>query len=170
MEWITLAEKCIWFGLAALGFSVLFNVPNRTMLSIYLMGAAGGITKVILMQMEVNPILATLAGATLIGLISISAAHNKHSPPLVFAIPAVIPMVPGVLAYRMMIGLIKLSGTVAPESYTQVLSETITNGLKVMFILMSLAGGVALPMLVTRKESAKHIRFRKMSEEENSDG
>lgn len=170
MEWITLAEKCIWFGLAALGFSVLFNVPQRTMLSIYLMAAAGGFTKVLLIALGANVIVGTLAGATLIGLISIYAAHNKHSPPLVFAIPAVIPMIPGIFAYRMMLGLIKLSGNVPPESYSQVLSETVSNGLKVMFILMSLAGGVAIPMLITRKESAKHIRFRRMNDEEYSDG
>lgn len=160
MEWITLLEKCIWSGLAALGFSVLFNVPQRTLLSIFAMGAAGGFVRVLFLEFGANPVLAALAGATLVGILSISAAHNKHSPPLVFAIPAVIPMVPGVLAYRSMIGLIKLSGTLPPESYAQVLYDTVSNGLKVMFILMSLAGGVAIPMLLTRKESAKHIRFK----------
>jgi uncharacterized membrane protein YjjB (DUF3815 family) len=170
MDWITLLEKCIWFGLAALGFSILFNVPQRTMVSIYLMAAAGGFTKVLLIALGANVIVGTLAGAILIGIISISAAHNKHSPPLVFAIPAVIPMIPGIFAYRMMLGLIKLSGNVPPESYSQVLSETVSNGLKVMFILMSLAGGVAIPMLITRKESAKHIRFKRMNDEEYSDG
>lgn len=107
-----------------------------------------------------------MAGAALVGTVSIMAAHNRHAPPLVFAIPAVIPMVPGVFAYRMMMGLIELSGTLPPESYTQVLAETVNNGLKVMFILISLAVGVALPMLLTRKESAKHIRFRPIDEEE----
>jgi uncharacterized membrane protein YjjB (DUF3815 family) len=170
MDWITLLEKCIWFGLAALGFSILFNVPQRTMVSIYLMAAAGGFTKVFLIALGANVIVGTLAGAILIGIISISAAHNKHSPPLVFAIPAVIPMIPGIFAYRMMLGLIKLSGNVPPESYSQVLSDTVSNGLKVMFILMSLAGGVAIPMLITRKESAKHIRFKPMNDEEYSDG
>jgi uncharacterized membrane protein YjjB (DUF3815 family) len=168
MEWLTLGEKCLWSGLAALGFSVLFNVPQRTLLSIFAIGAAGGLVRVLFLQVEVNPVLAALAGATLVGVLSISAAHNKHSPPLVFAIPAVIPMVPGLLAYRMMIGLIKMSGTLPPEAYTQVLYDTVNNGLKVMFILMSLAGGVAIPMLLTRKESAKHLRFR--TEEEDEDG
>jgi len=33
-----------------------------------------------------------------------------------------------------------------------------------MFILMSLATGVAIPMLITRKDSAKEIRFRKVKD------
>jgi uncharacterized membrane protein YjjB (DUF3815 family) len=111
-----------------------------------------------------NVIVSTLAGATLIGFLSIFFAHRKHSPPPIFAVPSVIPMVPGIFAYRMMLGLISLAGEVNPETYHQILSETINNGLKVMLMLMSLAGGVGIPMLITRKESAKDIRFSKALE------
>ena len=169
MEWISLIEKCMWSGVAALGFAVLFNVPPRTLLSIFAIGAAGGLVRVVFGEALHNPVVAALAGATLVGVLSIYAAHNKHSPPLVFAIPAVIPMVPGLMAYRMMIGLIKLSGSLPPETYSQVLYETVNNALKVMFILMSLAGGVAIPMLLSRKESAKHLRFR-LPEDDNEEG
>lgn len=169
MEWITLIEKCTWSGVAALGFAVLFNVPPRTLLSIFAIGAAGGLARAVFVEALHNPVVAALAGATLVGVLSISAAHNKHSPPLVFAIPAVIPMVPGLMAYRMMIGLIKLSGSLPPEAYSQVLYDTVNNALKVMFILMSLAGGVAIPMLLSRKESAKHLRFRLTDDGDEAD-
>jgi uncharacterized membrane protein YjjB (DUF3815 family) len=161
IDLLTLLEKSIWFGLAAVGFAVLFNVPVRTLFSIFLMGALGGLTKTICMNFEINIILATLAGATLVGFLSILSAHIRHAPPPVFAIPAVIPMIPGIFAYRMMLGLITLASEVNPQTYHQVLSETINTGLKVMLILMSLAGGVGIPLLITRKESAKEIRFSK---------
>ncbi len=161
MEWLVLIEKGMWFGLAAVGFAILFNVPLRAIIPVFILGALGGISKTILLLFEVNVIVSTLAGATLIGFLSIPFAHKKHAPPPIFAIPAVIPMVPGIFAYRMMLGLISLAGTIDPASYTQILSETVNNGLKVMLILMSLAGGVGIPMLITRKDSAKDIRFRK---------
>jgi uncharacterized membrane protein YjjB (DUF3815 family) len=162
MEWLTLLEKGIWFGLAAIGFAVLFNVPKRTLLPIYVMAATGGLCKVFLMHAEVNVILASLAGATAIGFMSIWFAHVRHAPPPVFAIPSVIPMVPGIFAYRMMLGLMNLSGKIDPEKFSQVLSETTNNGLKVMFILMALAGGVGIPLLITRKESAKEINIKRL--------
>ncbi|MEI7523918.1 MAG: threonine/serine exporter family protein [Mariniphaga sp.] len=159
LEFISIFEKGIWFGFAALGFGVLFNVPQRALLIIWLMGAAGGLTKLLLMHFSIDIVLATFAGATLVGILSVSAAHNKHAPPLVFSIPAVIPMVPGAFAYRMMLGLIKLSGTaVTNETYSQTLGETASNGLKTLFILISLAVGVAIPMLISRKETIKRIR------------
>ena len=159
LELLMILEKGIWFGFAALGFAVLFNVPQRTLIVIWMLGAVGGMTKLLLMQTNIGIVVATLAGAAVIGVLSVSAAHNKHAPPLVFSIPSVIPMVPGAFAYRMMLGLIKLAGTaVTDPTYHQTLAETTSNGLKTMFILMSLAAGVSIPMLISRKDTIKKIR------------
>ena len=163
MDWIEIFEKGIWFGLAAIGFAILFNVPVRTLSTIWVLGALGGITKLVLMHFNVGVVIGSFGGAALIGFFSIYAAHNKHSPPMVFAIPSVIPMVPGAFAYRMMIGMMHLAADSVGDDYNRILSETVNNGLKATFILMSLAFGVALPMLITRKESAKNIRLRKRS-------
>ena len=161
IEWLLILEQGIWFGIAAIGFAVLFNVPFRALLPVFIMGALGGLTKTFILQFGVNVIVASFMGAALIGLLSIPFAHKKHAPPPIFAIPAVIPMVPGILTYRIMLGLINMAGTVNPATYTQIMSETVNYSLKVMLILMSLAGGVAIPMILTRKDSAKEIRFRK---------
>jgi len=161
LEFLMILEKGIWFGFAALGFAILFNVPQRTLKIIWLMGAAGGITKLMLMQFNIGIVIATFAGASLVGVLSVYAAHNKHAPPLVFSIPSVIPMIPGAFAYRMMLGLMQLSGTaVSTSTYYQTMAETMSNGLKTMFILMALAVGVAIPMLVSRKETIKKIRHK----------
>lgn len=161
LVFLSILEKGIWFGFAALGFAVLFNVPQRTLLIVWLIAAAGGLTKLILMQFDIGIVVATFIGASLVGILSVSAAHNKHAPPLVFSIPSVIPMVPGAFAYKMMLGLIKLSGTsVTDETYFQTLADTTSNGLKTMFILMVLAAGVAIPMLISRKETIKKIRHK----------
>ncbi len=159
MELFTLLEKGIWFGFAALGFAILFNVPRRTLFIIWIIAALGGLTKLILIQQNLEITIATFAGASLIGMLSVYAAHTKHAPPLVFSIPAVIPMVPGIFAYRMMLGLMKLSSTAATsDTYSVSLSETVSYGLKTLFILMALAVGVAIPMLISRKETIKKVK------------
>ena len=161
LEILMILEKGIWFGFAALGFAVLFNVPKRALLIVWLIGAAGGLTKLLLMQYTIGIVIATFAGASLVGILCVSAAHNKHAPPLVFSIPAVIPMIPGAFAYKMMLGLMKLSETaISNTTYYQILAETTSNGLKTVFILMALAAGVAIPMLISRKETVKKIRHK----------
>jgi uncharacterized membrane protein YjjB (DUF3815 family) len=157
MEWYHFFEKGLWFGLAALGFAILFNVPIRTLLIIFFLGAAGGLTKTFILQYDISVILATLGGATVIGTLSIFAAFNKHATPMVFAIPSVIPMVPGVFAYKAMLGVIKLAGNSQSNDYLTTLTDTANNGLKALFILLALAAGVAIPMLLTRKETIKEL-------------
>jgi uncharacterized membrane protein YjjB (DUF3815 family) len=68
-------------------------------------------------------------------------------------------MVPGVFAYRMMLGCMELAGTGSnSETYLKTLAETTNNGLKAIFILIALSAGVAIPMLVTRKDTFKRIK------------
>ena len=160
LNWLEILASIPWFGFAALGFAVLFNVPQRTLLMIWLLGATGGLVKLAMLALGLGPVMASMLGASTIGVLSIPAAHNKHAPPMVFSIAAVIPMVPGVFAYRTMIGLVQLTGEVG-SAYQQALSETINNGAKAVFILMALAVGVALPNIVMRKESAKEMKLGK---------
>lgn len=156
--WLLIFEKFIWCGFAATGFAVLFNVPLRTLLLIGVLGGVGGLAKFIFIHFGFSDVFAPFCGSAIIGLLSIPFAHYKHTPPLVFYIPAVIPMIPGVFAYRMILGLIKLVGDPHSPTYVQTLSETANNGLKVLFIIMSLAVGVVIPMLITRKKSVKDLK------------
>ena len=160
MEILLLLEKGMWAGFAALGFAILFNVPPRTLFAIWLIGALGGLAKFSLLGLNVNIIMASFVGASLIGVLSIPLSHKVHSPPLIFSIPAVIPMVPGAFAYRMMLDLINIAVKTSDVNMDSVLVDVFQNGMKVAFILLSLAVGVAVPMLITRKDSAKRIRIK----------
>ncbi len=164
MDWEVLFESWIWLGAASVGFAILFNVPVRTIWVIFMLGALGGTLKLLTVELGGGIIIGSFFGAMLVGFLSIYAAHFRHAPPFVFAIPAVIPMVPGAFAYRMMLGVIKLTGEVNHETFTQLLDDTVTNGLKTFFVLMALALGVSAPMLLTRRESAKEIKVLKIDE------
>ncbi|WP_167617505.1 threonine/serine exporter family protein [Maribellus sediminis] len=158
---LELLLKGFWSGIAAVGFAILFNVPKRTLFPIGAMGAIGGLVKFGLMYFGVGIVFSSFVGATVVGIISIQMAHLKNSPPLVFSIPGVIPMVPGAFAYRMMLGLIALIQLEDSDTYIQTLIDMVNNGAKMSFILMSLAIGVSMPMLITRKESIKRSKFNK---------
>ena len=162
---IDIITKSLWAGIAAIGFAILFNVPRRTIFAIWGMGAIGGLIKFTSMHFELGIVFGSFLGATVIGIISIQMAHLRKSPPLVFSIPSVIPMVPGFFAYKMMLGLIALTTIENTDAYLQTLIETVNNGAKTMFILISLGTGVAIPMLLSRKESIKKSKFNKDKKE-----
>ena len=147
--------------MAAIGFAILFNVPRRTIFPIWCLGAMGGLIKFTAMNYDLGIVFASFLGAVGIAIVAIRMAHMRNSPPLVFSIPSVIPMVPGVFAYKFMLGMIALTSIEKTDIYLQTLIETVNNGSKMMFVLISLGTGVAIPMLLTRKESIKKSDFNK---------
>ena len=68
MDILSLLIKAFWGGFAALGFAILFNVPQRTLVMIWGMGAVGVLAKFLLLGFEVNIALSSLVGAALIGI------------------------------------------------------------------------------------------------------
>mgnify|MGYP000005144475 CR=1 FL=1 len=161
MIFLEILIKSFWAGIAAIGFAILFNVPRRTLFPIWCIGAMGGLIKFTAMNYEMGVVFASFLGAVAVGVAAIQMAHLKDSPPLVFSIPSVIPMVPGVFAYKFMLGMIALTSIENADTYIQTLIETVNNGAKMMFVLISLGTGVAIPMLLTRKESIKKSDFNK---------
>ncbi len=157
MNTLSILEHLLWPGLASVGFAILFNVPQRTLIVIFGMGAVCGLTKFISMELGLQVISATFLAAIAVGFLSIAAAQNKLSPMYVFAIPSIISTIPGAFAYRTILGLIKLTQDLDSSTYIQVLSDVTSNGLKAVFVLLSISVGVALPMLLTRHESAREI-------------
>lgn len=153
--------KSFWAGIAAIGFAILFNVPRRTLFPIWLLGVAGGLIKFASLELHVNIVFASFWAATAVGFFSIQTAHLKKSPPLIFSIPSVIPMVPGFFAYKFMLGLVALTNMDNADTYLKTLVETVNNGAKMMFVLIALGTGVAIPMLLTRKESIKKSKYNK---------
>lgn len=158
---LEILTKSFWAGIAAIGFAILFNVPRRTLFPIWCIGAMGGLIKFTAMNYETGVVFASFLGAIAVGVAAIQMAHLRNSPPLVFSIPSVIPMVPGVFAYKFMLGLIALVNIENTDIYLQTLIETVNNGAKMMFVLIALGTGVAIPMLLTRKESVKKSEFNK---------
>lgn len=158
MDWFNIITKSLLAGTAAMGFGILFNVPQRVLIHIFALGLIGAFLKFLFHSMEVSVVLASLIGASTIGFLSIQAAMSKHAPPLVFSIPAVIPMVPGLFTYRAMLGIIKLSKSVG-DDYNQIIAETVNNGLNALLILMCLAVGVGLPNFLPGKNTIKETRY-----------
>ncbi|WP_062269665.1 threonine/serine exporter family protein [Endozoicomonas arenosclerae] len=156
MTWL-LIEKCVWAALAAMGFATLFTTPLRAFWATALLAALGYGLRGIALHLGLDLLAATLLASCTMGLLAIQFAHWVHTPTTVFMAPAVIPMVPGVFAYRSMMGLMEMSQTsiFSPE----LLMQTISYGLNTVFILLSLAVGVTIPSLLFKNRSVKDIRF-----------
>ena len=149
MEFGQLWTTLIWGFIAAGAFAVLFNVPVRSLLHAALGGALGFLVRNLLLQQGADLPLATFTGAFAIGIWSAFWSHRIVVPNHVISIPAMIPMIPGVLAYRTMMGLLNFSDVPVAERAT-VLAETAAFGMQAIITLLGIAFGIAIPNIIDR--------------------
>ncbi|MEX6689097.1 threonine/serine exporter family protein [Danxiaibacter flavus] len=143
------------------GFALLFNAPKKAVIMAGLLGAGGHMLRFVLREeFEIGIIAATLAGSLFIGFCSIGAAHVVHTPPVVFSMPACITMIPGLYAYRTMIGVVKIADTDTSVRTPGLLTETFHNFVLTGSLLFALAIGISVGSLLFRKKSVKHLRLR----------
>ncbi len=154
--WIDILFKAFWAACAAFGFGVLFHVPRRNLGVLWIGGAIVGFVKfAVISFISPSIILASFFAALIMGIYCVIVAHIRHEPPMTLAIPPVIPLVPGLFAYRTMLGLMKLSGEVGP-GFSRTLSETVQNGVSTLFIIMAFTIGIVIPYQIG-KDISKNI-------------
>lgn len=152
-------------AISAMGFSMIFNIPRRLLWVV----AIGGIIAVCTRNfvnlgpsnnnigLDMGLAIGSLAGSALVSLIAVKAVHWVHAPNHVLSIPSVIPMVPGVLMYRALVGLIEMNGVVG--ELTNAMKFGMASGITIMCIAL----GVAIPNVFARRWVAKD-RQRKLKE------
>jgi uncharacterized membrane protein YjjB (DUF3815 family) len=144
------------------GFALLFNAPKKAVLMAGVLGALGHMLRYILKdECGAGIVLSTLAASLLIGFSSIVAAHIVHTPPVVFSMPACITMIPGLYAYRTMLGVAKITDRDLMTKTPDLLTETVHNFVLTGSLLFALAIGISVGSLLFRKKSVKNIRLIK---------
>ena len=155
---LSLMELAIWSGIAAVGFGILFNIPRKAIFTVFILGLSAGFIKFVLLKFNINIVLASFIAATFVGVLSMPLAHRIHQPPVVFSIPAVIPMIPGYFAYETILSIINFTFMETDSvKRIEIMDAIFSNGFTMIFILISLTIGVSFPMLMLRKNSVKKI-------------
>ena len=153
-----LGERIFWSMWVSVGFALLFNTPRRALWGTALLGAVGWSTKFLLIKLLIpdQVVIASFAGACLVGFLGTYFAHRVHTPPMVFTIPAVINMIPGKSGYEFMMGLIKIVTITHEHDQTlATIFETIKLGLQTGFTTLGLAFGVIAPVLLLNTYTIK---------------
>lgn len=131
----------------AVGFSVLFNLPPRLLIAVGIGGALSVCTRNFLVfELGLTSAIGSLAGATLVSVIAVRAIHWLHTPLQVLIVPAVIPLVPGVLIYRYLFAFIHFK-----ELTLQQILAAIQYGIDAVLIILGIAVGAALPNLFANR-------------------
>lgn len=141
-----LLDDMLFSAIPAVGFALLFNVPVSALKYCAILGALGHLCRTVLISyLNVPIVFATFFSAALIGFIGVYLSQRYLAHPKVFTVAAIIPMIPGVYAYKAMIAIVQINHYGFSLSlFTQALDYFLKTG----FILASLVFGLALPGLL----------------------
>jgi uncharacterized membrane protein YjjB (DUF3815 family) len=140
-------------AIAAIGFAVISNPAKKAIYVSALLAAIGHSLRFALIKSGLEISLATFVAASCIGLLSIVFARMIHCPAEVFSFPSLLPMIPGLFAYRTILGVIKFMQNTDPIKNQGFMLDIFHNGMTALFILFALVVGVSLPVLLFPKTS-----------------
>lgn len=142
----------------AFGFALLFETPKRALWVAGVLGGLGHCIRYVMLQYDFGLIASTLSGTLFIGLAGIYCAHRIHTPPVVYTLPACITMIPGLYAYRTMLGCIRIYEEGTGYTSPVLLQDTVYNFILTSSLLFCLAIGICVVALFFRKKSVKGIK------------
>lgn len=149
----------IFSAIAATGFAVISNPPKRAVVVSAILSAIGHSFRYYLLHsLKMDIASATLVASFLIGLLAVLFAKIIRCPSEVFTFPSLLPMIPGMYAYRMFLSLAKFTRTDDPALYPNLIADVFANGMTAAFILMALVVGVSIPVMLFHKESFRVTR------------
>ncbi|MBD1573204.1 hypothetical protein HC725_07925 [Vibrio sp. S17_S38] len=148
---LALLNDMFFAAIPAVGFALVFNVPANALKYCAIGGALGHGSRFLLLHYGVEIEWATLFSATFVGMVGIHWSHRFLAHPKVFTVAAMIPMIPGVYAFKAMIAVVEINHIgYNPELFALLMD----NFLQAMFIIAGLAIGLAMPgLLFYRRKS-----------------
>ncbi|MBP2634050.1 MAG: hypothetical protein H6Q70_4678, partial [Firmicutes bacterium] len=139
-------------AIASVGFSIIFNVPPRLLAATAVGGIISiGLRNFCVIDLGMTQEIGAFVGATAVSLLALKAVHWFHTPVHVITIPSVIPMIPGVLLYRLLFAVLNIKNLDAAA-----LMAGIQNGVEAILIIISITVGATIPKIFARRYIEKN--------------
>lgn len=150
-----LLQDGFFAALAAVGFSAISNPPRIALGYCALIAAIGHMTRFSLMNYAgINIVFASLAGAVTVGLLAVLIAPRVKCPPETFAYPSLLPMIPGIYAYRTLQAFFMALSTQGESDFSHYFYLFEFNGLTCLFVILCMVVGQMIPIMIF-----KHITY-----------
>ena len=131
----------------AFSFSFLINMPKKNLIILGVLGMISIITRnFFVSELNFSQELGTFLGAVLVGVLIVKLKKITRTPMQVLIVPAIIPLVPGVLMYRFLFSCLNI-GNLNSEEFFQAVGTGI-DSLQIIFVMTI---GATFPSLMANK-------------------
>lgn len=158
---ITLILQDAFFAaIASIGFAAISRPPRRAYLYCAIIAAVGHSLRYWLMNGApgMHIVAATLIGAFAVGTLAVFLSPLAKTPAETCLFPALLPMVPGIYAYKAFGGIVMCLTDSGRQAFDFYFYQAAYNGLSCLFILLCMAIGATLPIFFFERISFQATR------------
>ena len=158
---INILQDGFFAAIAAIGFASISNPPRRAYAYCALIAAIGHSIRYILTHnnvYQVHIIVASTIAAFFIGLTAVYLAPKAKCPAETCFFPALLPMIPGMYAYRTIGALLLCLYHQEEEIFTHYLYLLTYNGFTCVFIILGMVIGATVPIFMFKNISFQATR------------
>lgn len=153
----------LFAAVAAIGFSMLSDPPRRAFPRIALLAAIGHSLRFCLMNyLGTDIATASFIAALSIGFGSLWLGRNIHCPMTVLYIPALLPMIPGIYAYKTVFSLIMFLQSLDDAALeVQYMQQFFLNATVSLSVIALLSAGATLPIFIFNRRAFSLTRRKR---------
>lgn len=149
MTFLYILSKAVFASITALGFGLISNPPRRAIPAILLTAFLGYFTRATMIDFAGLHIFITcFTSALVMGCCGLVFGRLTRTPATVIYIPALLPMIPGMYAYKAIFAIMSYMNHIELADKTIFLEQFVVNVAYVVGILVSLAIGSIMPMFI----------------------
>lgn len=148
-------------AIAAIGFASISNPPRQAYACCAAIAAAGHATRYVLMHNalgEMHIIGASLLASFAIGILAVVLAPRAKCPAETFSFPALLPMIPGMYAYRTVEALLLCLNSRGEADFAHYHYLFAYNGQTCAAIIVCMVAGATVPIFLFKNTSFKATR------------
>ena len=154
-------EDAFFGALAGIGFASISNPHHNAYPYCALISAVGHGVRYFLMNNAYHPeslIVASFVASLVIGFMAVALARMAKCPPETFSFPSLLPMIPGMYAYRTVEALVMCLFTQDEDLFNHYLYLCTSNGFTCAFDILGMVLGATLPIFFLNKISYRATR------------
>lgn len=157
----------LFAAVAAVGFAIISNPPRKALLICALLACIGHGTRYFLMHnagIMLDQVTASTIAGFVIGLLAVPFAMRIHCPAECFAFPSLLPMVPGMFAYKAIRDLINIVRL--PNEFTmEYVSRFFSNASLTILVMFGMVVGCIIPIFIFHRQSFSVTRGKGMAKD-----
>lgn len=159
VSFIALLQDGLFAALAGIGFAAISNPPKVAFAYCALIAALGHMCRFSMMNFcGCGIISASLVASLAVGLLAVYFAPRVKCPPETFAYPSLLPMIPGIYAYKCVQAFVLALSANGEDDFTHYFYLAESNGITCAVIVLCMVVGQMIPLMIFKRISYSATR------------